>query len=132
MATTAFIPEKGHRAKTTRQNVLGDADDNATAVVTIPALAAGYGHTIIDEIVAGYNGTAASKNVTITSNSVDLAVLAITSGAVTVKNPKVLIPAAASYIDSANSVTVTLDASGTGGTDGFVTVKWRYENQDPN
>ena len=130
MATTAFVPDKGHRAKTTRQHVLGDADDNATAVVTIPALAAGYGHIIIDEIVAGYNGTAASKNVTVTSNAVDLFVGAITSGAGTVENPKKLIPEAAAYISSANAVTVTLDASGAGGTDGFVVVKWRYEGQD--
>lgn len=130
MATTAFHPEKGHRAKGARQHILSDADDNATAVVTIPALAAGYGRIIIDEIVAGYNGTAASKNVVVNSNAVDLFTGAIVSGAGTVENPKKLLPAAASYIASANAVTVTLDASGAAGTDGFVTVKWRYEGQD--
>lgn len=129
MATTAFFADKGHRAKVTRQHVLGDADDNAAAVVTIPALASGYGHIIIDEVVAGYNGTAASKTVVIAQGGSSVA-LAITSGAIGVENAKGVIPAAFSYLDSATAVTVTLDASGTGATDGFVTVKFRYENQD--
>ncbi len=128
MATSKFMPAKGHRAKLTRQHVLGDADDNATAVVTIPAGDAYQGHVIIDEIVAGYNGTAASKNVTIAQGSLSVA-LAITSGAVTVENPVVLIPESASYLAAGTAVTITLDASGTGGTDGFVVVKYRLENE---
>lgn len=130
MATTAFFPEKGNRGKVANQQVLGDADDNATAIVTIPKLGiAAQARVVIDEIVAGYNGTAASKNVTITRNAVDLFVGAITSGGLTVQNPKVLLPEAASYFGPEFDVTVTLDASGGAGTDGFVIVKFHYQGQ---
>lgn len=132
MATTAFVPQGGHRAKTVRQHVLGDADDNATAVVTIPALAAGSGsHIIIDEIVAGYNGTAASKVITIAQSGIITGdTYSVVSGALGVENPKILLSAADSYLVGTTAVTITLDASGAGGTDGFVVVKFRYEGQD--
>lgn len=130
MATTHFYPNKSHVTKGTRQEVLGDADDNATAVVTITASQIGFARgprIVVDEVVAGYNGTAASKNLTIARNAVNLAVLAITSGGLTVQNPKVLLPDGAAYFDGEFDVTFTLDASGAGATDGFVIVKFHRQ-----
>lgn len=130
MATTAYVPSGGHRAKTMRQHVLGDADDNATAVVTIPATSGGS-HIIIDEIVAGYNGTAASKVITIAQSGIITGdTYPVVSGAGTVENPKLLLSPTDSYLVGTTAVTITLDSSGSGGTDGFLVVKFRYENQD--
>lgn len=126
MGVTLIRPAKGHRAKADRQFFAGDADDNATSVITITK--PGVGHVIIDEIIAGYNGTVAA-NLVIAQNSVTLQSIAL-SGAAGVRT-RVLLQEVAAYLANTFDVVITLDASGAGGTDGFVTVKWRYEGQEP-
>lgn len=128
MATSKYLPAKGHRAKLTRQHVLSDADDNATAVVTLPGRDVYSGHIIIDEIVAGYNAAAASKFITIAQGAASMT-LPVVSGVLGVENPPLEIPEAFSILAAGTDVTVTLDASGSAGVDGALSVKWRYTNE---
>lgn len=128
MGTSVFRADKGHYRKADRSRFLYDADDNATSVVTIvnPVTT----RILIDEIVAGYNGAVGPFNVSIVRNAVTLQTLVVANAANFVLTRGANIQEGASIIDAGFDVVITLDASGAGGTDGFLGVRFRYEGWD--
>lgn len=130
MGITVIRPGSGRQSvKQDRARFLADADDNATAVVTI--VNPSVGKIQILEIIAGYNAdpTTDPVNLTVVRNSVTLADIAMAQAAGTVVN-RALLPDAAAEMDSGFDVVITLAASGGAGQDGFLFVKYRYDNSD--
>ncbi len=126
MGISIFRSGLGKQAlKVDRARYLMDADDNATAVVTITD--PGIGKIRIHEIIGGYNAdpTTDPVNITVVRNAVTLATLKMAQAAGTVVD-KNLLPEAAAEVASGFTVVITLDASGGVGEDGFLYVKYSY------